>query len=282
VRADPAQLEQVIVNLAVNARDAMVASKAGKGVLTIGTKRITSADVRAMNSEILPVADYSALVVEDQGTGIPPEILGKIFEPFFTTKGKHSGTGLGLSTVYGIVKQSGGYIFADSEMGKGTRFTVYLPVHDVRADPQGDQGKVRAKKPEKKQSWGTGRLLIVEDEDMVRAVAERALTRQGYKVVTAADGEEGLERLREAPEGHFDLIVSDVVMPVMDGLAMAREVRKGHPTLPILFMSGYAEAQLRQSIDVPHMHFIAKPFSVQQIVEAVGHALSVSPKTTNN
>lgn len=283
VRADPAQLEQVIVNLAVNARDAMTSSKAGKGTLTIGTKRVTAADVRAMNSDILPVADYSALVVQDEGTGIPPEILGKIFEPFFTTKSKHSGTGLGLSTVYGIVKQSGGYIFAESEAGKGTRFTVYLPVHDVRADPaQLEQGRPPAKKTEKKQGWGSGRLLVVEDEDMVRAVAERALTRQGYKVVTASDGEEGLERLREAPPGHFDLILSDVVMPVMDGPAMAREVRKAHSTLPILFMSGYAEAQLRQAIDVPHMHFIAKPFSVQQIADAVGSALNMEKTRKRN
>ena len=279
VRADPVQLEQVLLNLAVNARDAMSGSgtKSG-GVLRLQTKRVTSADVRAMKSEILPIADYTALIVEDTGHGIPPAVLGKIFEPFFTTKDRGKGTGLGLSTVYGIVKQSGGFVFAESEVGKGTRFLIYLPVHvrDAAELAEASAQAAIAARPAKRQQWsGGGRVLLVEDEDTVRAVAQRALVRQGFDVVTASDGEEGLEALaRETAAGHtFDIVVSDVVMPGMDGPAMAREIRKERPTLPILFMSGYAEEQLRRDIDVPNMHFLAKPFSVAQIVAAVEDVL---------
>jgi two-component system cell cycle sensor histidine kinase/response regulator CckA len=270
VRADPSQLQQVIVNLAVNARDAM-AGKVDVGKLKIMTCRVTPADVRAMHSEVLPQGEYTALVVEDSGSGIAPEHLGKIWEPFFTTKEQGKGTGLGLSTVYGIVKQSGGFIFADSEVGKGTRFTVYLPVH--RPAPGDMIAPVKA--PEVRSEWaGGGRILLVEDEETVRLVAERALTRAGYTVVTAADGEEGLEHVVNG--GVFDLVVSDVVMPTMDGPAMAREIRKRVPSLPILFMSGYAEDHLRREIDVENMYFIPKPFSVQQISEKVGAVLGAA------
>ncbi len=274
VRTDPTQLEQVIVNLVVNARDAMMGKDGtgrvdGNSRLTISTRRITAADVRAMRSEILPQGDYTALVVEDTGSGIAPEHIGKIFEPFFTTKEQGRGTGLGLSTVYGIVKQSGGFIFADSELGKGTRFSVYFPVH---------HGEVKSSLPAKSEEprkWaGGGRVLLVEDEDSVRAVAERALSRQGYEVTSACDGEEGLELVRLGRR--FDLVVSDVVMPVMDGPAMAREIRVIAPDLPVLFMSGYAEEQLRREIDIKNMHFIPKPFSVQQITDKVAQVLAAA------
>ena len=277
VRADPVQLEQVLLNLAVNARDAMTANGAdskASGVLRLATRRVTASDVRAMKSEILPIGDYTALICEDTGHGIKPALIGKIFEPFFTTKAKGKGTGLGLSTVYGIVKQSGGFIFAESEIGKGTRFIIYLPVHvPDAADAAHAAEKAR---PEAQREWsGGGRILLVEDEDTVRAVAERALVRQGYDVITAADGEEGLESLNTALAGgeDFDLVVSDVVMPSMDGPAMAREIRKIRPDLPLLFMSGYAEEQLRREIDIPRMHFLAKPFSVAQIAAAVESVL---------
>ena len=265
VRADPGQLEQVIVNLAVNARDAMPKG----GTVTIQTFAVTKADVRDMGSDIMPVADYSAFSVSDTGTGIPPELLTKIFEPFFTTKDVGKGTGLGLSTVYGIVKQSGGFIFADSKPGQGTRFVIYLPVHG-----EGAEAVAAAPKPVEaaQESWGSGTILLVEDEDMVRAVAERALTRNGYTVVTAANGEEGLEILEERQD--FDMIVSDVVMPVMDGPAMVKEARKALPEIPVLFMSGYAEEQLRKSIDVANVAFLPKPFSVQQLSQAVRDTLA--------
>lgn len=273
VRTDPVQLEQVLINLAVNARDAM-AGKAG-GVLTIATKRVTAQDVRAMKSEILPVDDYTALIVEDTGSGIQPLLLGKIFEPFFTTKDKGKGTGLGLSTVYGIVKQSGGFIFAESEVDKGTRFSIYLPVYvpnpaELAATAAEAKAAAEAKNAQPSRDWAPGgRVLLVEDEDTVRAVAERALVRQGYEVTTACDGDEGLEIIMAGSSGDFDLVLSDVVMPVMDGPAMVRAIREARPDLPVLFMSGYAEAQLRRDIDIPNMFFLPKPFSVQQIVEAV-------------
>lgn len=265
VRADPGQLEQVIINLGVNARDAMP----GGGVLTLETKAVSIADVRAMNSDILPLGDYAMLSVIDMGMGISKDNLGKIFEPFFTTKEVGKGTGLGLSTVYGIVKQSGGFIFANSTEGEGTRFNIYLPVYE--SDESSDMPAI-SKAPDKTELWGSGRILIVEDEDMVRAVAERALVRQGYQVETACDGEEALEIMAKSRK--FDLIVSDVVMPNMDGPTMARKVRETYGDIRILFMSGYAEEQLRKSINIDNMFFLPKPFSVQQISKSVKHAMT--------
>ena len=260
VRADPGQLEQVIVNLAVNARDAMPRG----GTVTIQTYAVSTAEVRKLGSDILPITDYTALSISDTGTGIAPELLPKIFEPFFTTKDVGKGTGLGLSTVYGIVKQSGGFIFADSTLAKGTSFVIYLPVH--RSEAGGLPAPAKAK-PKPTETWGTGIILLVEDEDMVRAVAERALARNGYTVITAANGEAALEILEGRSD--IDLIVSDVVMPVMDGPTMVRQVRNDFPNMPILFMSGYAEEQLRKMINLDDIAFLPKPFSVQQLAEAV-------------
>jgi two-component system cell cycle sensor histidine kinase/response regulator CckA len=272
VRADPGQLEQVVVNLAVNARDAILsANPRGGGVLTIQTKAVTAAEVRALGNDVLPPADYTALIVSDTGAGIPPEIIGKIFEPFFTTKELGKGTGLGLSTVYGIVKQSGGWIFADSRPGQGATFTIYLPVHAAGAAPKAPVRVVVAKPAD---TWGTGTVLLVEDEAMVRAVAERALTRQGYQVLTADNGEAALEVLETS--GRPDLLISDVVMPTMDGPTMVRHVRERYPDLPVLFMSGYAEEQLRKSIDLDRVAFLPKPFSVQQLAEATRDALAAT------
>jgi two-component system cell cycle sensor histidine kinase/response regulator CckA len=264
VRADPGQLEQVIINLGVNARDAMPKG----GVVHISTLAVGQQEVAAMGSEFLPIGDYVKLSVEDSGVGISKENLSKIFEPFFTTKELGHGTGLGLSTVYGIVKQSGGFIFADSTVGQGTRFDIFLPVHQGEATVVGT-GKKEFYKP--KDLWGSGRVLIVEDEDMVRAVAERALVRQGYVVETASDGEQALELFAEGKR--YDLIVSDVVMPNMDGPTMARNLRETYGDIRLLFMSGYAEEQLRETISLDNVSFLAKPFSVQQIAEAVHDAL---------
>lgn len=282
VRADPGQLEQVIINLGVNARDAMPHG----GKISISTQSVVASDVRALKSEILPIGDYTALIFSDTGQGIPPHVIGKIFEPFFTTKAVGKGTGLGLSTVYGIIKQSGGYIFADSKPGEGTTFSIYFPVHRPTAEDAAratlDSAPVKA--TAKKELWGTGHILLVEDEDMVRAVAERALTRQGYSVVAASEGEEALGLLAEQAdkEEQFDMIVSDVVMPNMDGPTMARHVRKNYPDLPILFMSGYAEEQLRKSIDLDKVNFLPKPFSVAQLAEAVGETLAEHAKLDRN
>src|SRR5215213_2567641 len=265
VRADPGQLEQVIVNLAVNARDAM-ASKGG-GTLTIQTYAVGAEQVAELGSEILPVADYSALSVTDTGCGIAPSVLGKIFEPFFTTKEVGKGTGLGLSTVYGIVKQSGGFIFADSKVDEGTRFVIYLPVHREEASAAKAR---RGGKTKQDELWGSGTVLLVEDEPMVRSVAERALTRHGYTVLTADNGEDALEVLGRGET--IDLLISDVVMPGMDGPTMVEEARKTRPDLKILCMSGYAEEQLRNSIDIENVNFLPKPFSVTELAEAARNA----------
>ena len=279
VRADPRQLEQVIVNLAVNARDAIQMNGGGEtahGTLTLATRKIDAAEIRRSRSDIVPPADYTALIAEDTGGGIPPDVISKIFEPFFTTKETGKGTGLGLSTVYGIIKQSGGFIFVDnvgeaSGRPTGARFTIYLPVHHG-----GDAPETPKEEKEERKWSGGGHILLVEDEDMVRAVAERALTRQGYQVTPASDGDEGLEIINTGRQ--FDLVVSDVVMPAMDGPAMVREIRKLRPELPVLFMSGYAEEQLRKEIDIADMHFIPKPFSVTQIADKVGEVLAGARK----
>ena len=268
VRADPGQLEQVIVNLAVNARDAMPQG----GTLNIQTYAVPAARVREMRHQILPAGDYTALRVSDTGLGISPDVLAKIFEPFFTTKELGKGTGLGLSTVYGIVKQSGGYIFAESDPGQGASFVIYLPIYQGADVDQAAKPQAPVRRSE---TWGTGTVLLVEDEDMVRAVAERALVRQGYKVLTASDGEQGLEVL--AGEERIDLLISDVVMPNMDGPSMVARARQMYPDLPVLFMSGYAEEQLRKSIDIAHVAFLPKPFSVSQLAEAARDALALGP-----
>lgn len=266
IRADPGQLEQVIINLAVNARDAMSATSGG--TLTIQTYAVRADQVAELGSEILPIADYTALSVSDTGCGIPPSVLGKVFEPFFTTKEVGKGTGLGLSTVYGIVKQSGGFIFADSKVGEGTRFVIYLPVHAAEEPAKAS----RNGKTGDNELWGSGTVLLVEDEPMVRTVAERALTRHGYTVITANNGFEALEILDRGEE--IALLISDVVMPEMDGPAMVREARKSRPDMPVLFMSGYAEEQLRKSIDIDKVAFLPKPFSVQELAEAARKALT--------
>ncbi|SHN60524.1 multi-sensor hybrid histidine kinase [Erythrobacter sanguineus] len=278
VRADPQQLEQVIMNLAVNARDAIQGNGGpsrgnGTGRISLFTRHLRATEVVKLGSEVLPAADYTVLIVQDTGGGIPPHVLPKLFEPFFTTKEQGKGTGLGLSTAYGIVKQSGGFIFADNIADKeghptGARFTVYLPVH---------RGEVPRKRetrtPLVSSEWSAGgKVLLVEDEDMVRAVAERALARAGYEVTACANGEEGLVAISEKGDG-FDIVVSDVVMPGMDGPAMVRAIRAQLPGMPVLFMSGYAEEQLRRDIDIPDMHFIAKPFSVASIGDKVGAVL---------
>ncbi|MBH1943634.1 response regulator [Erythrobacter sp. YJ-T3-07] len=275
VRADPGQLEQVIVNLAVNARDAIAAQGDGTGTLVMSTRKVSLKETRSLGPD-MPPGDYTALIVRDTGGGVPAAVMGKIFDPFFTTKELGKGTGLGLSTVYGIIRQSGGYIYAENVgprdgLGSGAAFTVYLPVH--HGAPTAEERRADPDEPARRWSGG-GRVLLVEDEDMVRAVAERALVRAGFTVTAQPDGEDGLAEI--ANGGVFDLVVSDVVMPGMDGPAMARAIRKLKPDLPILFMSGYAEETLRNEISIDNMYFIAKPFSVEQISRKVGEVLGAA------
>jgi two-component system cell cycle sensor histidine kinase/response regulator CckA len=263
VMVDIHQLEQVIVNLASNARDAMPQG----GKLALSTYNITAAESQGLG-HVLPAADYVVLRSVDTGQGIPKEILNKIWDPFFTTKEVGKGTGLGLSMVYGFVKQSGGFIYCDSEVGKGTTFRIFLPRYVAEAGAVVEAKPVEAT-PVREDFSGRGRVLIVEDEDSVRAFAARALTSRGYTVVEANSGEVGLEVIESDKDG-FELILSDVVMPEMDGPTMLKELRKRGVKSKFIFMSGYAEDAFEKSPDSPtDFSFLQKPFSLKQLVEKV-------------
>lgn len=262
VKADINQFEQVIINLVVNARDAMPSG----GLIKLSTRNVGAAECASFQEDVLLPGDYVAITVSDNGTGIPDEVKEKIFEPFFTTKEVGKGTGLGLSMVYGIVKQTEGYVFCDSEVGRGTTFTILLPRHvaNVADEP--------VKKEEAKavtDSTGHGTILLVEDEEAVRAFGARALTTRGYTVLEAGSGLEALE-IVEANKGAIDLVVSDVVMPEMDGPTMFGELRKRGVTAKVIFVSGYAEDAFAKNLpEGEDFGFLPKPFSLKQLIEAV-------------
>ncbi|MBM3520236.1 MAG: response regulator [Alphaproteobacteria bacterium] len=264
VLVDIHQFEQVIINLAVNARDAM----ANGGTLTVRTYNVSEEDSRAVKADLMPPGEYVAVEVEDRGTGIPPDILNKIWEPFFSTKEVGKGTGLGLSTVYGIVKQTGGFIFCDSALGKGTTFRIYLPRHYPEA-PAPSETQAAEAAPKRTDLTGKGRILVVEDEDAVRAFAVRALTSRGYTVVEADSGESALARIGDDDKG-FELILSDVVMPEMDGPALLRELRKRGNETRVIFVSGYPGEEFEKDLEgQTGFAFLPKPFSLKQLVEKV-------------
>ena len=267
VKADKTQFEHVVINLAVNARDAMPDG----GTLTVRTRNISERESLKLSNLGVTVGEYLLVEVEDNGVGIPSDVIGRIFEPFFTTKEVGKGTGLGLSTVYGIVKQTGGYIFAESEVGKGTTFRIYLPRH------HGDEDVVAPKKEKKEQRaadlTGTGRVLLVEDEEVVRNFAARALKRQGYKVLEASTGVEALE-VMEKHKGKIDIVVSDVVMPEMDGPTLLKELRKTNPDLKIIFVSGYPNDAFKAALGDENFAFLPKPFSLPQLAAKVKEELS--------
>lgn len=271
VKADKTQLEQVVMNLAVNARDAMP----NGGKLAVRARNISERDSLKLRDQTVIPGEYVLIEVEDNGTGMTPEVMAKIFEPFFSTKDVGKGTGLGLSTVYGIVKQTGGYVFPTSTPGKGTTFRVYLPRHIPEAKTEAQN----VKEPKKEQSrdlTGTGRVLLVEDEDSVRSFAIRALKRQGYEVIEATNGAEALE-IVESDQGKIDLVVSDVVMPEMDGPTMFRELRKTRPDLKVIFMSGYPDDRIKIGDDEEaHFAFLQKPFTLPQLAEKVKEEIRVS------
>ncbi len=272
VKADRTQLEQVLFNLAANARDAMPDG----GKLVIKTRNISERESRKLEAKGLARGQYVAIEVADSGTGMSPEVLGQIFEPFFTTKDVGKGTGLGLSTVYGIVKQTGGYIFADSEVGRGTTFRIYLPRHlstedDELETPQASG--LQAMQGDGKDLTGAGKVLIVEDEDGVRMFAVQALKRKGYDVVEACDGVEALDILKEA-KFQFDIVVSDVKMPEMDGPTLLTEVRKHRPDLKFIFVSGYADDAFANNLDPDaDFSFLPKPYTLAQIAAEVKNRL---------
>jgi two-component system cell cycle sensor histidine kinase/response regulator CckA len=270
VKADVNQFEQVVVNLAVNARDAMPSG----GKLAIRTANIPEADAARLNVSGMPPADYVVVEVSDTGTGMTSDVMDKIFEPFFTTKEVGKGTGLGLSTVFGIVKQSGGFIDVDSRVGQGTTFRIYLPRHIPDAQDAPEEVKAEAVKKPAADMTGQGTILLVEDEDPVRAVNARALTARGYTVLEAASGIEAMDIITErgAP---VDLVVSDVVMPEMDGPTLLGELRKLYPDLKVIFVSGYAEEAFRKNLpEGEEFNFLPKPFSLRQLVETVKQVIA--------
>jgi two-component system cell cycle sensor histidine kinase/response regulator CckA len=266
VKVDEVQLAQVLMNLAANARDAMPEG----GTLSIRTRNVSRAESASLGHELMPEGDYVLIDVSDTGTGIPPEIIGKIFEPFFTTKEVGQGTGLGLSTVYGIIKQTQGFIFPESEPGKGTTFRIYLPRYFEQAG-----ALVEAEKPSRAEDHtGRGTVLLVEDEDAVRAFASRALASRGYTVLEAASGETALKIL-EAQKDEIDLVISDVIMPAMDGPTLVREVRAINPVLKIILISGYAEDAFRNELGRDQtLAFLPKPFSLKQLISKVKEVTS--------
>ncbi|MFN6976961.1 MAG: ATP-binding protein [Gemmobacter sp.] len=290
IRADRRQLEQVLVNLVVNARDAMPGG---------GTIRIAAAQ-RHLDAPLphgratVPPGDYAVVTVADAGTGIPRELHDKIFEPFYTTKRAGEGTGLGLSTVYGIVKQSGGFIFVDSVPGAGSTFTLWLPTHRAAAgqdQPRAVAGPARASLPAAEPEaappppglqdpvpaapprGGRGVVLLVEDEAPVRAFASRALRLRGHTVLEAENAEDAL-RMLEDPALAIDVFVTDVMMPGMDGPSWVRRALERRPGVRVVFVSGYAEDSLPDAqSDLPEAVFLAKPFSLEDLATTVQRQL---------
>jgi two-component system, cell cycle sensor histidine kinase and response regulator CckA len=280
VKADLLQFEQVITNLAVNARDAMPDG----GQLELRSMNVSAADCARYRAKGMPAADYVLVEIADTGSGIPEAIHDKIFVPFFTTKEVGKGTGLGLSTVYGIIKQTGGFVYFDTAEGKGTTFRIFLPRHlpsahevaaplapaDTPAVAGAFDAAERVRRAATADLTGEGTILLVEDEEGLRALNARGLTSRGYTVLQAGNGVEAIAVL-EKSDGKIDLVVSDVVMPEMDGPTLLRELRKRNPGLKIIFVSGYAEDAFQKHLpaDGQQFDFLAKPFTLKQLVERV-------------
>ncbi len=268
VKADPGQLEQVIMNLAVNARDAMP----GGGKLTIETANAELDDTYVREHFPARPGSYVMLAVSDTGTGMSDEVQSHLFEPFFTTKEKGKGTGLGLATVYGIVKQSGGYIWVYTEPGHGTTFKIYLP--RVAGAPA-----QRASGPKASPvGAGTETVLLAEDEAAVRAVARHALERQGYTVLEASSGEAALD-LAERHSGRIHLLLTDVIMPGMNGRALALRLSELRPDLRVVYMSGYTEEAItRHGVLEPGLTYVQKPFTPEGLARKVREVLDRQEK----
>ena len=266
IRADKRQLEQVLMNLVVNARDAMPEG----GEIRIETERLSLSEPMERDRASVPVGEYVMLRVTDQGVGISADKRQKVFEPFYTTKRTGEGTGLGLSTAYGIVKQSGGYIFLDSEVGSGTCFTLIFPVLENVATPVVVTPK-KTKYTAPKQ--GDGVILLVEDEAPVRAFASRALRLRGYTVLEADSAEAALKTLEDTSL-NVDLFVTDVVMPGKDGPSWVREALEARPDVRVVFVSGYAEEKFAEAQSkIPNSVFLPKPFSLNDLTETVHQQL---------
>jgi two-component system cell cycle sensor histidine kinase/response regulator CckA len=263
VKADPGQIEQVLMNLAVNARDAMPDG----GKLVVHTRNVSLSAAEAAKRPAMGPGEYVLISVADTGQGMDEDTKARIFEPFFTTKEVGKGTGLGLATVYGIVKQSGGFIWVESAPGKGTTFEIYLPQASGKATEVGAEPAARI------ESRGTETILIVEDEPGVRELASQFLKASGYSVLEASDGVKALEVAEKHP-GHIDLLLSDMVMPRMGGQELVQRLRATRTGMKFILMSGYSEyngTEFRQA-DSP-FHRLGKPFSMASLIGKVREAL---------
>mgnify|MGYP002148751033 CR=1 FL=1 len=279
VKVDKNQLETAITNLCTNARDAMI-EKNGGGRLTIRTSKSDAAAARKDGFTHVTEGEYVLIEVIDDGVGIPPEIMEKIFQPFYTTKEAGKGTGLGLATVYGIVKQSNGFIYPVSKVGRGTTFKIFLPAFtgteeeaNEGIEPMAPVAASDAGSSKSGDLAGRGSILLVEDEDGVRGIAAQLLSSCGYQVIEASDGEKALEIIKEQA-GTIDLLISDVVMPGMDGPALLKEARPWLSKTRVMFISGYAERDLAKTLeDDRAISFLPKPFTLRQLAERVKQEL---------
>ena len=276
VRADKSQLETAVMNLAVNARDSVRAQ--GGGLVRIRTARLTHAEAQGLGyaDERAARGEVAMIEVADNGPGIPPDVISKIFDPFFTTKPVGEGTGLGLATVYGIVKQADGWIHVESAAGQGAVFRIFLPVY-IPAEPIiVPAAVIPAPRTPARDLSGAGRILFVEDEDMVRNVAARLLRARGYEVIEAADGEAAL-LLAEEHAGTIDLMISDVIMPGIDGPTLLKRARGFLGSAPVMFISGYAEAEFSDLLeDEQGVTFLPKPIDIKTLAERVKQQLQVA------
>ncbi len=273
VKVDVGQMEQVLINLAVNARDAM--DENGGGHLTITTENFNNDETMLCGEDEMPVGKWVSIEVEDTGCGISKENLTRIIEPFFTTKDVGQGTGLGLATVYGIIRQTGGFLDIKSEVGQGTSFIIYLPrlgKEEAAAQVEDQSEKVEESAGD---LTGTARLLLVEDEDAVRTFGTRALMNKGYEVLAAENGEAALTLMEGQENKHIDLLITDVMMPDMDGPTLAQRMRQTSPDLRIIFISGYTEEKLKDHMG-KGISFLPKPFTLKQLATKVKEALEAA------
>ncbi len=267
VHVDPTQFDQVLVNLAMNARAAMP----NGGTLTLRTGHRTIYRPMADGLESIPPGRYVVVEASDTGIGIPPDILPHIFEPFFTTRRQAGGSGLGLATVHGIVRQSGGFVSVDTAVGQGTTIRIYLPRHD--GDQTVDEPTAEPQQAAPAGDRSSGIVLLVEDEAPVRDLAERALRQRGWTVLSAGSAEAALER--SAAVDRIDLLVSDIVLPGMDGQALLVRLRDRHPGLPAVLVSGYAESAVRGDLPLDGVTFLPKPYALKALAAAAGASLLV-------
>ncbi len=287
VRVDPSQLDQVLINLAVNARDAMPDG----GTLTLRSGRLTLFRPLARGEEVIPPGRYVMIEVADTGSGIPKEVLGRIFDPFFTTKRDRGGTGLGLSMVHGIVRQSEGFLAVESEPGKGTLMRLYLPRCDAPVTaPAREPATAKPPPPEQtslplahpapafgEAAAGRRVVLVVDDEEPVLRLATRYLTQRGWTVLAAESGDAALELMEQAGNVRLAAMVTDVVMPGLDGPALVRRMRERQPGLPSILASGYAEEAIRRDLAEEDTLFLAKPYTLKDLATMLDQAVAREP-----